>query len=350
MPPLLEEYPELAPLLPFHALVSRPTPVQPLPGLGGRVLVKRDDLTSPHYGGNKARKFEFILGRGLERGCRELWTIGGLCSNHCTAAAIYGREAGLGVRLFYAPTPLDPEEAQLLQLQAMLGAEQELLYTAGALTRWLRPPPGVLVVPPGGSSTEGIFGYVDAGLELARQVRTGEAPSPDVIYIATASTGTVLGLCMGLRMGGLSPEVLAVETVDRRWQLSRAFLGTPARAHRLLRAASPRLREALPPLATLAPAYDRRYEGIPLGAADARVDAAILEGCERFGLRLDAHFSGKAFAALLDDTRSGRLARKTVLFWQTHGQVPPALLDRVRAEDPPLPAPLARAVAQGLRS
>jgi D-cysteine desulfhydrase len=349
-PALLEEFPELVPALPFHALVTRPTPVEPLPELSGaQVFVKRDDLTSPNYGGNKARKFEFILGQGLARGCRELWTVGGLCSNHCTAAAIYGREAGLKVQLFFAPTPLDLEEEELLHVQAHLGAEQAPLYHPDSCARWLRPPPDVLIVPPGGSSTEGVFGYVDAGLELARQVRSGEVPEPDVLYIASASSGTVLGLCMGLRLGGLATKVMAVETVDRRWQLSRALLPTPARAHRLLQHASSRLREALPSLRAVQPTFDRRFESIPLGAADPRVKTAMALGHERCGLQLDAHFSGKAFAALLQDLDVGWLAGKTVLFWQTHGQVPPALLEKSRAAEIALPGPVARLLARERR-
>ena len=105
--------------------------------------VKRDDLACPHYGGNKARKFEWILGELRERGKRGFLTFGTLCSNHATASAIYGKAGGFDVHLALVPTPLTPSEYEELRLQAYLGACQTML---GASV----PPPGLTVVPPAG--------------------------------------------------------------------------------------------------------------------------------------------------------------------------------------------------------
>src|ERR1700680_2279108 len=62
---------------PRFRLAALPTPLQELRNLrqelGGkerspRILMKRDDLTGLAFGGNKARKLEFLVGDGLRQG------------------------------------------------------------------------------------------------------------------------------------------------------------------------------------------------------------------------------------------------------------------------------------------
>ena len=53
-------------------IASLPTPIQFLPNLtkklgGPKIWVKRDDLTGVAFGGNKARKLEYIMGEALEQ-------------------------------------------------------------------------------------------------------------------------------------------------------------------------------------------------------------------------------------------------------------------------------------------
>ena len=67
-PPLFRAYPELAKNLPRLSLGDYPTPVQRLEGLGhDNLWIKREDLSSPLYGGNKVRKLEFVLADALRR-------------------------------------------------------------------------------------------------------------------------------------------------------------------------------------------------------------------------------------------------------------------------------------------
>src|SRR5690242_1410844 len=82
-PRLFAELPELARAVPFLPLVHGPTPVERCTNIAaflGRddVWMKRDDLASPLFGGNKIRRFEHILAHAKERGARELITVGGL--------------------------------------------------------------------------------------------------------------------------------------------------------------------------------------------------------------------------------------------------------------------------------
>jgi len=68
---------------PRFRLAALPTPLHDLPNLreelGGnqrcpRILIKRDDLTGLAFGGNKARKLEFLVGDALRQGATVLVT------------------------------------------------------------------------------------------------------------------------------------------------------------------------------------------------------------------------------------------------------------------------------------
>ena len=58
--------------LPRVRLANLPTPIQELPNLtkklgGPRIWVKRDDLTGLAFGGNKARKLEYLMGDDYQK-------------------------------------------------------------------------------------------------------------------------------------------------------------------------------------------------------------------------------------------------------------------------------------------
>ncbi len=74
--PLLEVFPRLR--LPFSDLGDWPTPVQSLQpvldacALPGDAWVKRDDLSSVVYGGNKVRTLEVLFAQALEEGATHI--------------------------------------------------------------------------------------------------------------------------------------------------------------------------------------------------------------------------------------------------------------------------------------
>ncbi|MDI6712840.1 MAG: pyridoxal-phosphate dependent enzyme, partial [Anaerosomatales bacterium] len=89
----------LAPF-PRGGIAQLPTPLEPAPGLAAELglsalAVKRDDRTSPRYGGNKVRKLDFLLGQALAEGRRAVVTFGAYGSNHALATALHARALGL---------------------------------------------------------------------------------------------------------------------------------------------------------------------------------------------------------------------------------------------------------------
>ena len=99
MLPELERVPRLK-------LASTPTALQEAPRLAAamglrRLLVKRDDNTGLAFGGNKARKLEYLVADAVGAGADVLLTVGGPQSNHCRSTAAAARQAGLEAQLVF---------------------------------------------------------------------------------------------------------------------------------------------------------------------------------------------------------------------------------------------------------
>ena len=97
---LFELYPALPENIRHTRLIHSCTPVQLMEPLNTQLgvdnlYIKRDDLTSPIYGGNKVRKLEFLLGEAIQGGLKEVLTFAGAGSNHALATAIHAKEVGL---------------------------------------------------------------------------------------------------------------------------------------------------------------------------------------------------------------------------------------------------------------
>ena len=322
-PWLFEVFPALKQHLPWTPLVDAPTPVQPLKQISARldreVWIKRDDKTSPLYGGNKARKLEFILGEALSQGRKTLVTGGGLGTNHGLATAIFGKKLNFRVMLglFYQPVT-DHVRKNLLLFRAN-GAE--IHYVGSLLSAVLRyyvieriRRPGSYFIPPGGSNPLGTLGYVDAGLELAMQVARKELPLPRAIFLAVGTCSTMAGLVLGLKLAGLPTRVIGVQVAPSPFANPRTVLRLARKALGVIRR------------------YDRSVPKVELGLADVPIErghygpgygvpteagrAAIKFMAENEGIPLELTYTGKAFGALLDRVKTERRGGP-VLFWNT---------------------------------
>ena len=131
-PLLFQRFPALAEGIPWIGLGDLPTPVEALPGLGGgRLWVKRDDLSSRRYGGNKVRKLEFVLADARRQGKRTIVTLGGTGTHHGLATTIFGRSLGLQCRILTFRQPLTVQVRDNLRLLARWGAQVADCRTVG---------------------------------------------------------------------------------------------------------------------------------------------------------------------------------------------------------------------------
>jgi len=218
-----------------------PTPLEPVPPALARALglealwIKREDRSSPRYGGNKVRGLEFLLA-GAPPGSVFV-TVGGTGSTHCLATAVHA--AALSCRAALAQFP-QPETETSRAVAAACDARAALVVRAATraglplaiLAAWrggARLGPRRWI-PGGGAHPRAVVGHLLAALELGHQV----SEPPEAIVAPLGSGGTVAGLLLGIAWLGWPTRVIAVRVAPRlvanRWRSVRLA----RRARRLL--------------------------------------------------------------------------------------------------------------------
>ena len=314
-PLLFQRFPALAERPPFCRLADGlPTPVERLPGLADlwgveHLYVKRDDLTSSLYGGNKVRKLEWVLAAIEARGRRSVITTGAWGSHHALATAVFACERGLRPTLVLFPQPATAHVRDNLTASLATGARAVYALSVASVpaaaaramvTARLAGQGWPAWVPAGGSDERGTLGYVEAALELASQIQRGECPVPRYVHVAAGTCGTAAGLALGL--GLASEEVPALgDAVVIATRVVPGVMANALQMRKLVRGAARLLRRggaAFSParavgVEILGGQLGRGY-GHPTGAAEAiRQHAADLDG-----LVLDSTYTAKALAGV----------------------------------------------------
>ena len=339
--------------IPRVALIDAPTPIQPLkrieemmgPALNGvRLYVKRDDLMGLGGGGNKLRKLEYLMGDAAAKDCDIIIASGGIQSNFTRVTAAACAREKVACELVLAS--LVPETDDDYQsngntiLNDLFGAKVHLLgrsetaadfarRRADDLTALGRRP---YLTPGGGSNSISALGYVRCALELDTQLSSSGLDEA-IIVTANGSNGTHAGLLAGFKALGRLPHQLRAFTVLATAESSRNSTLAMANGTLELLGANDRL-----DIDDVRIAGDQRGEGYGL-VTDSMVEAVrLMASCE--GLLLDPVYSGKAFAGLIGDVRSGLYpADSSVVFLMTGGT--PALFayrnafERKVARSPP---------------
>lgn len=321
---LEKAYPKLASRLRKTSIASLPTPVSShaLSTRSGthRVLIKHDELTNTLYGGNKIRKLEYLLQRAVERGADRIATFGTVGSNHALATAVHATELGFACTCFLAHQARTPSIPRTLNMHLQLGTE---LVRFGGRTNRLRlfrrylQNRGTWVIPLGGSSWLGAVGFVNAGLELAAQIESGECDAPSRIYIANGTMGSVAGLAVGLALAGIDAEIHAVRVADNRFTRLEVLDRLMSKTATLLNRYDP----AIPIESATWTRIVWRSDFFSGGYAvsDGLTTSAIDVAKRTMDVQLDTTYTGKAMAALLHDLEhEGGDDRRPYLFWNTY--------------------------------
>ena len=308
-------------VVPRLELASAPTALQEAPRLAQalglrRLLVKRDDNTGLAFGGNKARKLEYLVADALRMGADVLVTVGGPQSNHCRATAAAARRAGLEAQLVFNGPPVAAMQGNLL-VDQLLGATwtfaaegqpvaERMAELGEELRRAGRQP---YLIPSGGSNGLGALGYVRAALELDSQLAELGA-RPTQLVCAAGSCGTLAGLTLGLALAGRELTVVGVS-------VSRSTADRVARTRAVMEEACSLLDVPTPPAAPVIwDGYVGPGYGIPTELSRRALQLAA--GCE--GLVLDPVYTAKALGGLLGELEAGRLsADAEVVFVHTGG-------------------------------
>ena len=319
--------------MPWIALADTPTPIAELPApaaFDGRLYVKREDRTSTRFGGNKVRKFEYLLADAERLGAETLVTIGGIGSNQCLAATLHGRARGHAVELSLMRQPVTDGVRSAVKGMVAGGARIRyagtlvgaLVNVRRALREGRRAGARPYYLPFGATNAIGALGYVTAGLELAAQVREGVCPPPDCQLVAAGTCGTAAGLLVGTRLAGMNTRVVAVGVVHPAWLTRVLTLWYANRTAALLGeldSAMPRMRFGWSDVDVVGDQLGPGY-----GHATAAGSRAVRWSQPH--LALETTYTGKALASLLDPR--GPLARaRVVLFWDTQNSSPFPMAD-----------------------
>lgn len=305
-------------------LAQLPTPLEPLDEfsrlLGGpRIWLKRDDLTGNLLTGNKVRKLEFIAADALSKGADLLLTCGGLQSNHCRATAFVAARLRMKCHLILRGRRPDTFDGNLL-LDRLAGASisyhspsewQHLDRLFDAVVEdYLHQGFSPYTIPTGASNGVGLWGYISAAQELLQDFeRCGFAP--ELVAVATGSGGTHLGLALGFAAMAPVVKVRGYAVCDSRGYFERKALDDLKHWQETYRIAST-------PAVTI-DVVDR-YIGQGYGLPQPEVLHIIEQLARTEGVLLDPVYTGKAFYGLVEQIRSGELAKlDNIVFVHTGG-------------------------------
>lgn len=315
---LFEQYPKVS-------LLNGVTPIEHLHNLSKQlatnIYIKRDDNTGFALGGNKARKLEYLIADALEQGADTIVTCGGVQSNHARQTAAAAAKFGLNCHLILedvAGTPVqDYHHSGNVLLNKLFGAAvhkstsdnlaQDMEKLALELKQQGAKP---YIVPMGGSSVVGSLGYLNCGLEIAKQL-ADMAVDIDIIVHATGSAGTQAGLLTGLAMANVNIPILGV-CVSRSGEQQQNLVW--------------QLCQQIQQLVQLPKALEidcvranGRYFGAGYGQMNEATKDVMLRVAQTEAILLDPVYTGKAMLGLIDLIEQGELRGKNCLFIHTGG-------------------------------
>jgi D-cysteine desulfhydrase len=200
-------------------IANIPTPLEEIEVVNKKFFIKRDDLTGVELSGNKVRKLEYLIYQARKEKADMVFTCGGDQSNHARATAIAAARAGIKSKLFLWGSDSKSADGNLF-FDKLIGAEisflnkrnysevNEIMYEERDAL--IKKGKKVFVIPEGGSTTLGIWGYVDVIHELKKQV---DLKKINGICVAAGTGGTAAGLLVGFAQLKLNTKVYAVNVL-----------------------------------------------------------------------------------------------------------------------------------------
>ena len=327
-PILFKYFPDLKDRIGWIKLKESSAPVHPLKNLGYPGLwIKRNDLISSLYGGNKISRLEFILGDVLKKGKKDVITMGGIGSNHCLATAIFCKTLNISCSfsLYDQPVTTQVKENLLLFHKYKAKLTYSKTYLKFGLDWYIAQRmrhSGSYFITGGGSSPIGILGAVNEALELKQQIDEGILPEPRYIFYPTASNGGMAGLMLGLLLSGLKTTVIGVRVgldkigpmeFNTRNTVKKAMLAT----YNLLKKNSPNI----PAIDMTDPQIIDGYFGNGYGYPTEKGQKALEILKSKENISLDPVYTAKACAALLDHIKNHASSTSPILYWHTYNSI-----------------------------
>ena len=301
-----------------------PTPIHELPALSQlsncRVFCKRDDLTGFGFGGNKARKLDFLISDALMSRCDTLLAVGANQSNFCRMVAAYGSFYDMDVHLVLGGQKPDTATGNL-RLDHMLGAQCHHVHSgdwgeweanAAALEISLKQQgQNVYRMPIGGSTPIGALGYIAAMEEILEDEKRLGLHFSTIVF-ASSSAGTQAGMIVGKSIENWPGQVLGFSVAKNGYLLEQDVFS-------LAQATAARFDISIDRHTIC---VDDSFLGDGYAQNTIECKDAVRFFARKCGIFLDYVYTGKAAAGLLQYLRNGRFEPgSAILFLHTGGNV-----------------------------
>ena len=211
-------------------LANIPTPVEIHKFNSHRFLIKRDDLTGMELSGNKIRKLEYLIHQAKKQKADIVFTDGGEQSNHARATVIAAAKAGIKSKLFLWGSDKTIADGNLF-LDKIFGAEISFLTKKDFMRvneimfeermKLVEKGKKVYVIPEGGSTTLGIWGYISFMKEINEQINLKKIAG---IISACGSGGTAAGLLVGAALLKRKLKIYAVNVLYSKEIIKKKIL------------------------------------------------------------------------------------------------------------------------------
>jgi D-cysteine desulfhydrase len=301
-------------------LAHLPTPIETYIVDGRAIDIKRDDLTAAEATGNKIRKMEYFLFDARQQHADTLITCGGEQSNHARTVAAVAARSGMKCILVLWGSPRKRMQGNLL-LDRFLGAEIKFVdrttfgraaevmeEIAARLRKRGRKP---YVIPEGGSSALGIWGYIEAAREIKAQIAERKQPV-DYIVTAVGSGGTTAGLAIGKKLFELDASIVGVNVLYDAETITQNILAITREA---IAKYSLDIEITEDDFGILDGYSKEGYKQI-----EPKKMKCLASVARQTGIVFDPTYTGKAFYAVLDTlTTRNELAHSRMLFIHTGG-------------------------------
>ncbi|MEJ2241822.1 MAG: D-cysteine desulfhydrase family protein [Candidatus Bathyarchaeota archaeon] len=301
-----------------------PTPLQIMPNLskvlnGPKIFIKRDDMTDLAFGGNKARKLEFLFEDVKRKGADVVISVGAVQSNCVCMVAAAARRLGIKPVLVLVGKEPDLSNGNLL-LDKILSAEIHFLEDYGPhveifmkklAQEYMIKGYTPYIIPAGASMCSTVPGYALAMEELFVQFNQIGKPI-DYVICACGTGGTQAGLIFGKQLLGTEVKILGTSVFASKFEAQKTvadLVNCSAKLFDINLLINP----------TEVNIFDE-YIREGYGIINQEVINAIKLVAHTEGIFLDPVYTGKAMVMLIDLIKKGYFKKDdNVVFFHTGG-------------------------------
>jgi len=309
-----------------------PTPLEELDVLSSEIkvpeiFIKRDDQTGLAFGGNKARKLDFIIADALKKKSDSIITWGGEQSNWCKQTAAAAKMFGIKPILILRKKNNSSAiyDGNLL-LDYIIGAEIHLIEPNENRTKIATEiadkekkkghNPYIVAVggsQPSGSMTEpiGAISYTKAFIECWEDIQEQDIKINSIVH-ATGSGGTQAGLIVGAKALNSNMKIVGISISGSKESIKKNVANI---ANQSAKALDLKLSFSQDEVIV----FDD-YVGDGYGILNQETVDAISTVAKKEGIFLDPVYTGKAMSGLFNLVKKGYFKNEdSILFIHTGG-------------------------------